>query len=124
MPIEAGHVYICPADYHLLLEGDRFALSTDDLVNYARPAVDMLFDSAAEWCGRTAIAVVLTGSGSDGAKGTRRVAQRGGVVLVQDPRTAEGPWMPEAALAATGTSEVLTVEKIAERLIELVKPLR
>jgi two-component system chemotaxis response regulator CheB len=119
MPIEPGHVYIAPADYHLYLEGDHFALSTDDLVNYARPSLDAFFVSAAEWLGREAIAVVLTGGGSDGAAGAKKIMDRGGLVLVQDPKTADGLWMPAAAIAATKTPHVLTLDQIAERLIAL-----
>ena len=123
MPLEAGRVYVCPADYHLLLDNGRLALSTDDLVNFARPAVDVLFESAAEWEGPAVIAVTLTGSGSDGAAGAKRVIAAGGTVLVQDPSTAEGPWMPAETIAATGTKHVLRLDQIADRLIELDRDL-
>lgn len=117
-PINAGRVYLCPADYHLLIDNGCFALSTDDLINHARPSVDALFESAAEWKHRDTIAVVLTGAGSDGARGAQRVQECGGTVLVQDPKTAEGPWMPGAAIAVTQSPLVLTLEQIAESLIK------
>ena len=120
-PIQPGRVYLCPSDYHLLIDHDRVTLSTDDLVNFARPAIDVLFESAAEWYRESAIAVVLTGSGADGAKGARCIEDRGGKVVVQDPNTAEGPWMPAAAIAATESPIVLSLPEIAASLIAFTK---
>ena len=74
-----------------MVDNGYFVLSTDELVNFARPAIDVLFESAAEWKRENLIAVVLTGSGSDGARGADRVQKYGGTVLIQDPKTAEGP---------------------------------
>lgn len=118
-PVEGRHVYLAPADYHLLLERDSFALSTDEPVNFARPAIDALFESAAEWGGARVVAVVLSGSGSDGARGARRVEAAGGRVLVQDPALAAAPWMPAAAVAATERAEVLDLPGIAAALAQL-----
>jgi two-component system chemotaxis response regulator CheB len=120
-PILPGHVYLCPADYHLLIDEGCFTLSMDDLVSFARPSVDVLFESAAVWFGPDAIAVVLSGAGSDGSAGARAILARGGRVLVQDPRTAEGPWMPTAASSHPG-SRVMTLEGIAAELVVLTKP--
>jgi two-component system chemotaxis response regulator CheB len=121
-PIDAGRVYLAPADYHLLIDRDCFALSTDDLVNFARPSVDVLFASAAEWRQRGVVAVILSGSGSDGASGARRVEECGGNVLVQDPKTAEAPWMPNAAIAATRNPRVLDLAGIADALLKVAAP--
>jgi two-component system chemotaxis response regulator CheB len=118
-PIEAGRVYISPADYHLLVEQDAFALSTDELVNFARPSVDVLFESAAEWRRGSVVALVLSGSGSDGARGAKRVEECGGTVLIQDPRTAEAMWMPGAAIAATKGAQVLDLPGIADALARI-----
>jgi two-component system chemotaxis response regulator CheB len=118
-PIRGGRVFLAPADYHLLIDRDGFALSTDDPVNFARPSIDVLFESAAEWKQRSAVAVVLTGSGSDGAFGAKRVEERGGAVLVQDPATAAGPWMPAAAIAAVPGARVLSLPEIAAALLEI-----
>ncbi len=118
-PIQPAHVYLCPADYHLMIEGDSFALSTDDLVNFARPSVDVLFESAAEWQGPRAVAVILTGAGTDGSRGALRVANAGGTVLVQNPQGAEGPWMPGATIASTPGATVLSLADIATRLLQL-----
>jgi two-component system, chemotaxis family, protein-glutamate methylesterase/glutaminase len=116
-PILPGHVYLCPADYHLMVDDGCFCLSTDDLVSFARPSIDVLFESAAEWHGPSATAIVLSGSGADGSAGARRITERGGRVLVQDPRTAEGRWMPEAAIAASPHCRVLSLELIAPELL-------
>lgn len=115
-PIRGGRVYLCPPDYHLPIDRDSFALSTHDPVNFARPSIDVLFESAAESKRAAVIAVVLTGAGSDGAQDARRVEACGGTVLVQDPKTAEGPWMPTAAIASTRSPQVLSLNGIAADL--------
>jgi two-component system, chemotaxis family, protein-glutamate methylesterase/glutaminase len=110
--IDRGVVYLAPPDYHLLVEPGHFALSTDARVNFARPSVDVLFDSAADAYGPAAIGIVLTGENEDGAAGLARIKQAGGVAIVQDPKTAERARMPEAALAATNADVVLPLEEI------------
>jgi two-component system chemotaxis response regulator CheB len=122
-PLEAGHVYLCPPNYHLLVERGSLALSIDPPVSFARPSVDVLFQSVADAYGARAVAVVLTGSNHDGAAGAAAIKQRGGRVLVQDPRSAESADAPLAAIEATAVDEVLDLAGIAERLIELCHPL-
>lgn len=117
--IKPSCVYVCPADYHLMIEGNSFALSTDDLVNFARPSVDVLFESAAEWQGARTVAIILTGAGTDGSRGAQRVGAAGGMVLVQDPVGAEGPWMPGATIASTPGATVLSLPAIAQKLLQL-----
>jgi two-component system chemotaxis response regulator CheB len=96
-----GHVYLAPGGYHLLLEADGgFGLSVDEPVRFARPSVDVLFDSAAHVYRERVLALVLTGANDDGAQGARRVKEAGGVVAIQDPASAVAPDMPRAALAA------------------------
>jgi two-component system, chemotaxis family, protein-glutamate methylesterase/glutaminase len=112
-PIEGGRVYLAPPDYHLLVEREGFALSTEGRVCHARPSIDVLFESAADAFGSGALAVVLTGANEDGAAGARRIKAEGGKVLVQDPATAETGVMPRAALAATTVDAVLPLEEIA-----------
>ncbi|MBN1659504.1 MAG: chemotaxis protein CheB [Anaerolineae bacterium] len=115
--IEAGHVYIAPPNYHLLIENDRtFSLSVDEKVNYARPAIDVLFESAADVYGDGVIGVILTGANDDGARGLRSIKARGGLAIVQDPETAEAPAMPQAAIAATHVDHVLALPEIARLL--------
>jgi two-component system chemotaxis response regulator CheB len=112
--IDPGHVYVAPADYHLLVERGFLALSTEAPVNYARPAIDVLFESAAQSYGGGVIGVVLTGANHDGAAGAARIQARGGRVLVQDPASAESGPMPLAALAATGVTPTPLHEIAAE----------
>ena len=109
-----------PADYHLLVEGEHFALMASEATDSICPSIDALFESAAEERGAAVIGVVLTGTGSDGARGLAAIARAGGSVLVQAPESAEAEAMPAAALAATGlAAESLPLERIAPRLAEL-----
>jgi len=117
-PIEPGHVYVAPPDYHLLVEVGSFALSVDERVQHARPSIDVLFESAADAYGAGVIGVVLTGANADGAAGLARIAARGGVAIVQDPETAEAREMPEAAIAAAPAT-VLPLERIGPFVTEL-----
>jgi two-component system chemotaxis response regulator CheB len=112
-PIEPGVVYLAPPDYHLLAERGYFSLSIDARVNFARPSVDVLFESAADSYGPAAIGIILTGANEDGAAGLARIKEAGGVAIVQDPKTAERSTMPEAALAATNADVVLPLDEIA-----------
>ena len=120
-PIEPNHVYVAPSDYHLLVESGHLALSIDPPVCYARPSIDVLFESVADAYGSAAIGVVLTNSNEDGAAGALAIKRSGGMVLVQDPATAESPIGPRAVLAATEVDAVLTVEGIAEQLTKLCR---
>lgn len=115
-PIERSHVYVAPADYHLLVERGHFALSVEERVNYARPSIDVFFQSAAEAYGARAIGIVLTGANVDGAAGLAAIKTRGGVAIVQDPGTAARATMPEAAIAATAADAVLPLEEISRFL--------
>jgi two-component system, chemotaxis family, protein-glutamate methylesterase/glutaminase len=118
-PIEPGHVYLAPPDYHLLLEDGYFSLSTDAPELYSRPSIDVAFESAAEACGAGVVGVVLTGANHDGARGLRCIADVGGVAIVQDPATAEVSVMPTAAVRAVPEAEVLPLQAIGRRLLSL-----
>jgi two-component system, chemotaxis family, protein-glutamate methylesterase/glutaminase len=115
-PIIPGCVYVGPPDYHLLVDTGRFALSTDAKVLLARPSIDMLFESAADAYLDRVVAVVLTGASKDGAAGAARVKQKGGLVVVQDPATAEAPVMPRAAIEACAVDRVLPLDALAQFL--------
>ena len=117
-PIERAHIYLAPPDYHLLVERGSFALSTGERVQYARPSIDVLFESAADAYGEGVIGVVLTGANEDGAAGLARIAERGGTAIVQDPETAERRTMPDAAIAAAAPT-VLPLEEIAPYIATL-----
>lgn len=114
-----GRVYLAPRDYHLLVEAGRFALSVDAPVTFARPSIDVLFESAADSYGAAAIGVVLTGANRDGARGLARIKERGGFAVVQDPSEAASRAMPEAAAAAARVDRVLRLREIAPLLNEL-----
>jgi two-component system chemotaxis response regulator CheB len=110
--LEPNHVYLGPSDYHVLVEQGHVALSTDEPVRFARPSIDVLFESAADAYGERAIGIVLTGANDDGARGLARIKKRGGVAIVQDPGTSERRTMPDAAIAATNADAILRLEEI------------
>jgi two-component system chemotaxis response regulator CheB len=111
MPLERGRIHVAPPGAHLLLAGATIELSDGPRVNRHRPAVDVMFASAARWAGEQVVALVLSGLLDDGAVGAALVAQAGGVVVVQDPADAVFPSMPRAALrAAPGAFAAPAVE--------------
>jgi two-component system chemotaxis response regulator CheB len=114
-----GHVYLAPADYHLLVEQGYFALSTDEPVSYARPSIDVLFESAADIYGEQVIAIILTGANQDGRQGIKKVKARGGLAIVQEPATAESSIMPEAAISAVAVDWILSLSDIAAQIVKL-----
>jgi two-component system chemotaxis response regulator CheB len=116
-PIRPGTVYVAPPNYHLLIDdGPHVALSTDDLVNFSRPSIDVLFESAADVYGARLAAIVLTGASSDGATGLGRIARAGGVAIVQDPREAQVATMVESALTQAPAALRLRLADIAQLL--------
>lgn len=119
LAIVPGHVYLAPADYHLLVEPGNFALSTEAPVHYSRPSIDLLFESAADAYTHRAIGVILTGANQDGAQGLAALKRRGGLAIVQEPTEAESSFMPAAAIAATQVDHILPLAKIAPCLIKL-----
>ena len=118
-PLAPGHVYVAPADYHLLVERGHLALSTDAAVEFSRPSIDVLFESAADAYGAAVVAVLLTGANSDGAAGMARIAAAGGFTVVQDPETAERAEMPAAAVARGVARRVLPLDRVGPFLAEL-----
>ena len=119
-PLLTGHVYVAPPDYHLLIERDSLTLSIDDPVHYARPSIDVLFESAALECGANTVALVLTGAGRDGAAGAALVEARGGTVLIEDPATAHRADLPAAARQLTRHPRVLPAAQLGHALCELL----
>jgi two-component system, chemotaxis family, protein-glutamate methylesterase/glutaminase len=118
-PIERGNVYLAPPDYHLLIEGTSLALSLEERVQFSRPSIDVLFESAAEAFGNRVIGVLLTGANEDGAAGLARIRVRGGFTIVQDPVSAERRSMPDAAIALGAAQRVVPLEAIATLVTEL-----
>lgn len=116
-PIAPGTIYFAPPDYHLLVESGRtFALSLDERVHFSRPAIDVLFESAAAAFGERLVGVILSGANADGAKGLRAVADAGGVTLVQSLESSEMIAMPAAALHAVPGSLEVDVAGLAKFL--------
>jgi two-component system chemotaxis response regulator CheB len=118
-PVEKRSIYIAPPDYHLLIDEGVFALSTEGLVGYSRPSIDVFFDSVADAYGPRAIGVVLTGANADGSKGLARIVARGGQALVQDPEEAEVGVMPASAKRAVPRARTMKLDAIAGHLMLL-----
>jgi two-component system chemotaxis response regulator CheB len=121
-PAKPGVAYIAPPDRHMLVGTDgTLQLSDSEMVHFLRPSADLLFESVAGAYNERAIAVVLTGTGTDGAMGVRAIKARGGTVIVQDPATAEFSGMPKASLDTQVVDFVLPVGEIGEVLGRLVQ---
>jgi two-component system chemotaxis response regulator CheB len=119
--IDVATVYIAPPDKHLLANPDRtLSLTQSELVHFVRPSADLLFESVAAAFRERAIAVVLTGSGSDGAMGVRAIKKMGGTVIAQDEHTSEYFSMPSASIDTGAVDFVLPIEEIASALVSLV----
>ena len=119
-PLERGAVYFAPPDYHLLVEPDGvLSLNADAPVNFSRPAIDVLFESAAAGFGARVVGVLLTGANSDGAEGLEAIHAAGGFTVVQHPDTAMARVMPQAALQRFTPDRVLDLNGIRDLLAEL-----
>jgi two-component system chemotaxis response regulator CheB len=119
--IRPGTVYIAPPDRHLLVNADgSLSLSHSELVHFVRPSADLLFESVAASYRQRAIAVVLTGTGSDGSMGIGAIKKMGGTVVAQDQASAEFSGMPGAAIRSGNADFVLPLDEIASALVTLV----
>lgn len=119
--IRPGTAFIAPPDRHLLVNPDgTLSLSQSELVHFVRPSADLLFESAAASYKQRAIAVVLTGTGSDGSMGIGAIKKMGGTVLAQDQDSAEFSGMPAAAVRSGHADFVLPLDEIAPALVTLV----
>lgn len=118
--ISPGTIYFAPPNYHLLVE-DNFtvSLSADEKLNFCRPSIDVLFESAAWVYTKHLIGVILTGANSDGANGLKMIKDFGGKTIVQNPCSAVSPAMPRAAIKVAKPEVRLKLEEIAAKLIEL-----
>jgi two-component system chemotaxis response regulator CheB len=124
--LSPGHLLLAPPDYHLLIEDSFISLDTGQQVKYSRPSIDVTLISAAETYGSRVAGLVLTGANDDGAAGLRRIADRGGLAMVEDPTTATSAVMPAAALRAVPQARVLTLADIPAALVRLAdgEPMR
>ena len=116
-----GHAYLAPRDYHLLVTDGSFALSTDSPVAFARPSVDVLFESAADEFKERTIGVVLTGANHDGARGLAAIKWRGGLTIVEDPARATCREMPDAAIAGSEVDRIMPLAEIGPFLGNLCR---
>jgi len=123
--VESGHVYIAPANYHLLIEKNKtFSLTIDERVNFARSSIDVLFESAAEAYKNKLLGIVPTGSNNYGAKGIKRIKELKGLVIIQDSETAESPTKPAFAITTVVPDYILSLDKIVQLLIKIDKPIK
>ena len=115
-----GHAYISPARYHMLIEKDyTISLSSDEKVNFSRPSIDVLFESAAySFFGET-IGILLTGANNDGSQGIKAISNTGGITIIESPESAFCPVMPASALALCTIDHVLPLSSIAEVLCSI-----
>ncbi|MCK4920839.1 MAG: chemotaxis protein CheB [Bacteroidales bacterium] len=118
--IKKGYAYIAPVNYHLLVDDDEtFSLSVDEKVNYSRPSIDVLFQSAAEIYKSQLIGIILTGANKDGAEGLKIIKQYGGLTIVQDPEEAKSEVMPRTALNTCKVDYIFSLKDIADYIIDL-----
>ncbi len=115
-PVLPGRVYFAPPDYHMLIDGPLIAMSADPPVNFSRPSIDVLFESAADEYRDRLLGIILTGASHDGAAGLARIRDAGGLTIVQEPLEALVPTMSEGALERTSAHARLTLAQIARLL--------
>jgi two-component system chemotaxis response regulator CheB len=121
-PLLSRGVYIAPANYHMLVDNGHLSLTTDPMVRFSRPSIDVTFMSAADIYPDSTIGVILTGANDDGARGLRHIVDRGGRAVVQDPATAESPVMPHAAQRSVPEASVIPLTGIAQALMRMTSP--
>jgi len=115
VPVESGTIYFAPANYHLLVEPDKtFSLSTEARVNYSRPSIDVLFESAADTYMDRLVGIILTGANSDGTNGAARIKELGGLIIAQDPETAEADAMPMSVVKHVQVDHILALNRIGD----------
>jgi two-component system chemotaxis response regulator CheB len=121
-PLEPNTIYVAPPNYHMLIERSRtIALSVDEPVNYSRPSIDVLFETAADAFGKRTIGILLSGSNADGAAGLKRIADAGGIALVQKPESAAYAVMPQAALHSLPTAGIYDPAEMAAAVVSRFK---
>ena len=118
--IQKGHIYFAPPNYHMMIEKDKtISLSVDEAVNFSRPSIDVLFETAADAYGQNLLGVVLTGANGDGAKGLKKIVDFGGRAIVQNPDDAEMAFMPREALHLCPNAMVMNLLDIHQFFLVL-----
>ncbi len=116
-PVKPGCIYLAPQNYHLLLESDyTFSLDYSEAIQYSRPSIDVTFESAAKVYGANVIAILLSGANSDGSNGITTILKKEGSAFIQDPLTAEYPFMPSNAAKQNAQAKVLSPDEIKNYL--------
>ena len=118
-PILPGRLYLAQAGVHLLINNGYFSVSGEEPVRFARPSIDLLFESAADTFGDRTIGVIMTGANADGAAGLAAIRENGGFTIAQAPETAECPIMPQAAIDAHAVNYIATLEEIGPLLVRM-----
>lgn len=122
MSLNAGTIYLAPPDYHLLFENQQLvSLDCSEKMNYSRPSIDVSFQSAAQIFTKSLVAILLSGANADGVEGLEYVKRRGGMLIVQDPATAEVEYMPKQALQRNEVDYVLKPSEMATFINKLYR---
>ena len=117
-------IYIAPPDYHLLFENDLiFSLDSSEKIHYSRPSIDVTFESAAEIFGSSVVGILLSGANADGANGLKKIKQSGGLVIVQNPETAEVGFMPQQAVDLVKADAIIDGGQIGFFLKQFLEPI-
>jgi two-component system, chemotaxis family, protein-glutamate methylesterase/glutaminase len=121
-PIKKGGVYLAPSNYHMSVElGNHFAMSTEDMVNNSRPAIDITLGTAAYVYRDKLVGILLSGANRDGGLGMKHIKDKGGLTIVQEPSECMIDAMPKAALSMTKIDHIMKIDQIVEFLKELDK---
>ncbi len=119
--LKRGTVYVVPPNYHALIEKSGvFTLVTTEKVRFARPSIDVTFESFADAFGESVVGVILTGANHDGGVGLKQIKASGGYTLVQDPLTAELGEMPSYAIELVNPDEIVSIDEIGDRLNQII----
>ena len=114
-PILPGNIYLAPSDYHLLAEKNfTFSLDYSEKINFSRPSLDVTFESAADVYGSSLIGIILSGANEDGTKGLLTIKNNGGIIVAQEPKTAQMPLMPQYAIDHTAVDYILSIDEMAD----------
>jgi len=114
-PILPGNIYLAPSDYHLLAEKNfTFSLDYSEKINFSRPSLDVTFESAADVYGSSLIGIILSGANEDGTKGLLTIKNNGGIIVAQEPKTAQMPLMPQYAIDHAAIDYILGIDEMAD----------
>jgi len=114
-PILPGNIYLAPSDYHLLTEKNfTFSLDYSEKINFSRPSLDVTFESAADVYGPSLIGIILSGANEDGTKGLLTIKNNGGIIIAQEPKTAQMPLMPQYAIDHTAIDYIFGIDEMAD----------